>query len=163
MIPQKNKSAQEEIVGFALIIIIIAIILLVLLVFSLNKPEKEAVESFEVGSFINTFLQYTTDCAETYEPNYANVQKLISNCNSGEFCLDGRNACEALNSTLNNIIKKSWKTGEESPIKGYELKIISSGVESLILKDGNETNNYKSDFVSLSGSGKPEVYFSVYY
>ncbi len=48
-----QKKAQEELVGFALIIIIVAVILLFLIVFSLRSNEKEAVESYEVNSFIH--------------------------------------------------------------------------------------------------------------
>lgn len=159
----KNNKGQEEMVGFALIIIIVAIILLVFLAFSLNAPQKEAVESYEVESFINVFLQYTTDCAETYEPNYLSVQKLINSCNRGETCSDNRLSCEVLESTLTDIIEESWKTGEESPVKGYELKILSNSQDMLVIRDGNQTSSYKGSFVQLSGAGSPEIYFTAYY
>ncbi|MBI2057207.1 hypothetical protein HYT91_03060 [Candidatus Pacearchaeota archaeon] len=58
----KNKIGQEEMVGFALIIILVSVILLVFLAFSLNKPKTEATESYEVNSFLQSSLQYTSSC-----------------------------------------------------------------------------------------------------
>ena len=74
----KNKYGQEEMVGFALIMIIVAIILLIFLSFSLGKSEKETVESYEVESFIQSMSQYTTDCRDNLE--YVSIQKLIFDC-----------------------------------------------------------------------------------
>ena len=121
------KKAQEEMIGFALIIIVVAVIILVFIGFSLKSPQKEAVESYEINSFIQSFLQQTSDCRDNLE--YLSIQKLIFDCNDGEICLDGRNTCEVLDSTLRGITEESWKI-EESPIKGYNLEIISNGVET---------------------------------
>jgi len=57
-----NKKAQEEMVGFALIIIVVAVILLVFLSIGLRKDGREDVESYEVASFIQSLLQYHTSC-----------------------------------------------------------------------------------------------------
>src|SRR3989338_7985995 len=56
------KRSQEEMVGFALIIILVSIILLVFLAFSLSKSKTESTESYEVNSFLQSTLQYTTAC-----------------------------------------------------------------------------------------------------
>ena len=66
----KRKKAQEEMVGFALIIILVAVILLIFLGFSLRDQEKETIESYEVESFIQSFLQYTSDCRDNLEFSY---------------------------------------------------------------------------------------------
>ncbi len=158
----KNKSGQEEIVGFALIIIIVAVILLVFLGLSLNTPQKEIVESYEVDSFIQAFLQYTTDCRDNLE--YLSIQKLIFNCYDDEMCLDERDACNALNSTLIGIVEESWKVEGDRPVKGYELKIIIDEEEMLLVEKGNITQNYKGSMQDFSKSGKDcEIYFKAYY
>jgi len=59
-----NRKGQEEIVGFALIIIIVAVILLVFLAFSLNKPEKEDLENYVVKGFLDATLAYTSECRD---------------------------------------------------------------------------------------------------
>lgn len=160
----KSKRSQEEMVGFALIIIIVAVILLVFLGFSLRSSQKEIVESYEVDSFIQAFLQYTTDCADTYEPNYLSIQKLIIECNKGETCLDERYTCDVLDSELTKILEESWKTGEDWPVKGYELNITSNKEELLSIKQGNTTREYKWATQDFSKGGDSiEILFTAYY
>src|SRR3989338_8353081 len=98
-----KKHAQEEMVGFALIIIVVAVILLVFIGFSIRKPQKENVESYEVANFIQSFLDYTTKCKDSANLEYLSIQKLIFYCNNKETCLDGKDACEVLDSTLRGI------------------------------------------------------------
>ena len=158
----KNKFGQEEIVGFALIIIIVAVILLIFLGFSLRNQQKEIVEDYEVDSFIQSFLQYTTDCEDNLE--YLSIQKLIFNCYDREICLDKRDACDVLNSTLKDIVKESWNVEGDRPVKGYELRIIIDEEEILLLEEGNITKNYKESMQDFSKSGKDsEIYFKAYY
>ncbi len=145
-------------IGFALIIIVVAVILLVFVGFSLRDTEKEAIESYEVESFIQSFLQYTTDCRDNLRA--FSVQKLISSCRNNNLCLDERDACQVLNSTLKEIMEESWKIGENNPIKGYELKIISDGKEMLKFKEGNITANSKG---SVQYFPNIEIFFTSYY
>lgn len=156
-----KKKGQEEMLGFALIMIIVAVILLVFLGFSLKNSQKEAVKSYEVDSFIQTFLQYTTNCADKYETDYLDIQDLVFECEKGEFCLDERDTCEVLELESKGIIENSWKTGEEWPIKGYSLNITSVGEELLSFNEGNITNNYKWSVQILPRD--IEVYFTAYY
>jgi len=159
---RKNK-AQEEMVGFALIIIIVAVILLIFLGFFLRKPQKDIVESYEVESFIQAFLQYTTDCK--YNLEYLSIQKLIFKCNEKETCLDGRETCDVLNSTLEGIVEESWEVEGDRPVKGYELRIILNEEEELLLlKKGNITRDYKGAMQDFSKGGDSiEVLFTAYY
>ena len=157
-----RKRAQEEMVGFGLIIIIVAVILLVFLGLTLTKPQKEAVEDYEVNSFIQAFLQYTTDCEDNLE--YLSVQKLIFDCNSGEECLDGRSSCEALNLTLMEIVGETWMVGEGRPIQGHELEIIVDDAKMLFFKEGNITQNYRGSSQDFSRRGENyEIFFKAYY
>jgi len=148
----KNKLGQEEMVGFALILIIVAIIMLVFLGFSLRSPEKETVESYEVESFIQSFLLYTTECENNIEK--LPIQKLIFSCYAKEQCLDGKDSCEVLETEMNNILEKSWIINEDSPVKGYELSIETERNESILdLRKGNITANSKGDSQPLPRSG----------
>lgn len=159
----RRKQGQEEMVGFALIMIIVAVILLIFLSFSLRKTEKEIVESYEVESFIQAFLQYTTDCRDNLE--YLSIQKLIFDCYDKKICIDEKKTCEVLNSTLKEIMKESWKVEGDRPVKGYELKIIvDESEEMLIIKEGNITQNSKGATEPFSRSGKDyEIFFNAYY
>lgn len=158
----KNKLGQEEIVGFALIIIIVAIILLVVLGLSLRGKGREAVQSYEVGSFIQTSLQYTSDCYSSIE--YLPMQKLIFECERENQCNDGRETCDVLDSTFTDIAEKSWKVGEQTPVKGYKIRVVTEEREILLIELGNQTNNYKSSMQSFSRQGIDyEVSFRVNY
>ncbi len=148
----KSKKAQEEMVGFGLIIIIVAIILLVFLGFAIKKPQKEMVESYEVESFIQAILSYTTDCGD-YTQSHNSVQQLIFKCRNNEICEDDRNSCDVLNSTLSGLIDESWKIGAEWPTKAYSLNISVNQNQMLLLEKGNSTANSKGSVQEFSKQG----------
>ena len=154
-----KKRAQEEIVGFALILIIVAVILLVFLGISLNKPKTTNTNSYEVESFMQSCLQYTTDCEIDYE--YADIQRLIFACNNNQKCMDNRDSCDVLKKDLKEITEESWPVGENSVSKGYELNISAENTEILNLKKGNSTQEYKGTVQELPDS--IEILFRVYY
>ena len=154
------KKAQEEMIGFALIVIIVAVIILIFISFSLTRPQKEPVESYEVESFIQSLLQYTSDCEDNLER--LSMQKLIINCFEKQRCLDERDSCEVLNKTISEVLEASWKVGEENPAKGYLME-ISAGAEKIIsFEKGNVTKNYKGAMQPL-GRKNIEVLFMAYY
>lgn len=117
----KNKRAQEEIVGFVLIMVIVAIAILVFLGIALRKPSVDARESSDVFHFLESGMQYTTDCAIRFVPDYSDAGDLLRECKDKRNCLDGRSACEVLNSTMKNLIENGWNPSQDSPIKGYEF------------------------------------------
>ena len=59
------------------------------------------------------------------------MQKLIFSCDNNDVCMSGKSACEIMNSTLKEISENSWKVGEDTPIKGYQLRINSDETEIL--------------------------------
>ena len=156
---RKIKKAQEEMIGFALIVVVISVILLIFLRFSLTNNEREAVESYEVESFIQSSLQYTTECKDNFE--YLSIQDVIYECRDGITCVNGENPCTILSSDLKGITEKGWKTGTDSPVKGYSL-VINSLNESLIeISDGNLTGNSKGSSQFLPNG--IEIRFVAYY
>ena len=163
MVKIGNKQGQEEIVGFAMIIIIVAVILLIVLSFLLSMgSNKEAVQNYEIESFISASLQYTSECEDQIE--YLSLQKLISACEERRNCLDGKDSCEFLNETIIKIMEKGWNVGDQSSIKGYVLRIVVDEQEKLLFKEGNETNNYRGGWQDFAKSGRDyQVYLNVYY
>ena len=163
----RGKKAQEEMVGFAMIIIIVAIILLILLGISLNKPKTSAVESYEVESFIQALLQHTTECSMNFGVSYNDIGDLIPECDFEQFCGEEPNevpACLILNTTLKDILEEAWKTGEDRPVKGYALNITTDGDKMLSINKGNVTSNYKAGIQVIPKRGTAySVEFRVYY
>ncbi|HEA46720.1 MAG TPA: hypothetical protein ENH99_02970 [Candidatus Pacearchaeota archaeon] len=155
-----KRKGQEEMVGFAIIVIIVAVILLFFISFGL-RGEKEAVDSFEVASFIQSFLQYTTECMDNLD-NFS-IQQLIFECDRESSCFDGRDSCEVLETTLEQISSESWIVSPGSPVKGYELEILFDGEEMLVIKEGNSTNNLKGSVQNFARSSDlVDVIFRVY-
>ena len=158
----KNKG-QEEMVGFALIIILVAIIMLIFLGFSIRSPEKENVESYEVESFLQSMLQYTTKCENNIER--LSIREVIFSCLNEEECLDGTKSCDLLKSDLTGILDESWKVGEDRPVKRYELNITTEeGTNILELKKGVTTGSSKGSFQEFfKSSTLVNIQFKVYY
>ncbi len=155
----KNKFGQEEMVGFALIIILVSVILLVFLAISLNKPKTE-IESYEVNSFLQAVLQYTTSCQpDSGIKKFNTIQELSFECELENKCSDGEKSCKVLNETLREILKESWQIGEERPDKGYELTINSEELPILIIKEGNLTKNCRGSSQSLPKSRTKKNFF----
>lgn len=155
-----NKLAQEEMVGFALIIIIVAVILLVFLGLSMKKTSKEPAKSYEVESFLSTMVQYNTNC-ENSRGDFVRVKDLISDCDMDKECRDGKTACEVLEKTVREMAQTAWNTNPGSAIKGYELNMSADNEQVLFVKIGNSTNNNKGSSQDLPRS--IEVLFTVYY
>jgi len=143
----RSKRSQEEMVGFALIVVMVAVILMMFISFSLKAPEQEAIESYELENFIQSVLNYNVD----YD---IEVSDLIKNCNNYD------EDCELMKTELENILEESWIVEEDSVIKGYNLKIVDKDKEIFSAEKGEITQNYKTLPELLSDA---EIIFIVYY
>lgn len=163
-----SKKAQEEMLGFVLIVVVVLIILLVFLMFAIKKPSESELEDYKVSSFIQSFLQYTTKCRDIDNLKFRSVKELIFDCSNNKECLNQGDSCEILKSELNTIVEKSWIVDSQSPIKGYTLNITSETKDIIYIKEGNLTNNFKGasqPYTSSSGLLTEEyrIYFTAYY
>ena len=157
-IPNKNKKAQEEIVGFAIIVIIVSLIILFFLVFSLSGKSKT--ESYEAESFLQSLLQHTSSCQ--ISSKFLDVQDLITACYNAQACGSGEDACSALNETVMPLIEKSWPIGPDFPAKGYKISAFSGEEQIFSIEEGNLTGSYKSG-QQLIPKSAITVLFDVYY
>lgn len=115
-----RRKGQEEIVGFVLIVVIVAVIFLVFLgLFLRQRAPATAKESVDVSQFIESMMEYTSDCAVSYEPAFSSIGVLVKDCNSGSTCKSGEKACSVLNRTLKGAIESNWRYGPDRPVKGY--------------------------------------------
>jgi len=140
-----NRKGQEEMVGFALIVVIVAVILLVFLSFSLREDEPEAVKSYEIDNFIQSVLYYTIE-------DNVDIRDLIRDCKNYD------EDCDVLEIELKTILEESWIVEEGSVIRGYNLKIVDGDEEIFNLEKGEITQNYKS-----RSQEDAELTFIVYY
>lgn len=138
----KSKKAQQEMVGFALIVVIVSVLILIFFVFALKK-NTDFEQSYEVEAFIQAFLQQTTNCSTDYYPNYEDIQGLIFECGKNSVCLGGISSCEILNLTIEKLLKDSLQVGEEFPMKAYSLEIFYLGDDLMFFEKGELTKNNK--------------------
>lgn len=161
----KNKKAQEEMFGFAIIIVVVAVVVLLLLFFSINS-EEDYYRSYKGNSFIQSILDYTTTCQKYTGGEYLNIEELIYSCVEKETCTNGEKSCEVLNSTLNDMINKTWPAGKEWPTKGYEFYISSNEKHDVYyFKKGSKKNATiikKSSQYLSRGSLKVNITFTIY-
>ncbi|VVB83672.1 Uncharacterised protein [uncultured archaeon] len=147
----RDKLAQEEMVGFAVIVVIVGVILLILLSFLIKTPDQTIVQDSEIESFIESSLQYTTDCDS--QIGFLPVQELIISCENGDICIDGRDSCDVLKSNLGNMVTKGWNVGTQSAVKGYEFKITADEQEKIKFQGGNKTASYQGAFQDFTRGG----------
>jgi hypothetical protein len=158
-----NKKAQEEIAGFAIILVLVGVILLAFLANSLKQNDKENVNSYEADNFLQSALQQTTNCAVNGE--YRDIKNLIFDCESGAYCESGQDTCDILENTLRTMVTKSWRIGEGQLYTGYDLYIELNGLNLIdTITDGETAPNFypgKQDFAK--GGDEVRVEFTIYY
>jgi hypothetical protein len=119
----KNKKAQEEIVGFVIIVVMVVIIGLIFLGLSLrNSGDSGIRRSEEINSFLVSIRLYTTECVSGGYPR--SLRELIVDCSQSRECLNKENSCEVLERTLERIMANStFFVSESSPTTYYKIEI----------------------------------------
>jgi len=114
-----HKKAQQEIVGFVLIVVVVMVGLMIYLTISLrNSPENE--DNVEVANILDALMKQITECAIVYEPDYDNFEDLFKSSYKGDTCSNlNIPAIEYLESSLTEVLKDIMAT--ESSIMSYEL------------------------------------------
>ena len=141
-----KKKAQEEMIGFVMIMLVMAIIFVVFLGIYLRKPvSRDRTESAEVSQFLDSLFQYTTECSYDSGYSYENIEDLVVDCFNGKNCpAIGKKACDVLEQDIKKITEASWNFGTESPETGYEYKILytPAGTENY----GTLSNDFNAPF-----------------
>ncbi len=154
-----KRKGQEEMVGFIMIVVVVIVVLLIFLGFGLRNRDSGFRESAEVSQFLQSSMEFTTDCAVGYIPAYARLGELFKECYRGSLCVGEKSSCETLNYTLEAIVGNSFRIGEEFPLKGYEFRSIysmnsSATEEILFLSEGNcSSNRIGSEYLIPSSPG----------
>jgi hypothetical protein len=160
-----SKRAQEEIVGFSMIIVIVAIILIIFLSFSLKNPQKDTIESYEVEGYLQSLLQKTSDCRSPDNLKNYSVKDLMFRCYADENCLiPGQKTCDSLVKEIGKVSNQSWNIGKDSPVKGYVVNITVNGGQLKALAYGNQTRSSKGASQELTRDGNAfNLEFKAYY
>lgn len=146
------KRGQEEIVGFIMIVVLVVVILLIFLGLNIRSGDSPTLQdSVKARQFLESSMEFTTDCAIGYIPAYARIGEVIRECSRGGRCVDGRNSCEVLNTSISGLVDAGFNIGEDNPIKGFRFRSYyssnsSNSEEDIIEMSRGQCNN------SLTGS-----------
>ena len=100
MASNTQKHAQQEMVGFVLIVTVVIVGLMVFLIISLNDSNSSG-PSVTADNLLSALMRYTTDCAIVFEPQYEDMEGLFKSCHKNKRCSNlDTVACEYLNQTL---------------------------------------------------------------
>ncbi len=143
-----SKKSQHEIMGFVLIIVIVSVIGLIFLSLTFGRENSLEYDSIEISNLLESAMHHTTDCAVNYVPQYKDGQDLVKSCYNemmGNYlnCLDGRNVCDALETTMDELITDILVVGEDTPNKAFKFRIyftsnneIDPNEEILLIEEG---------------------------
>lgn len=151
-----RSRGQEEMVGFAMIIIFVALAILAFLVLTLTGgPDRSALESAQVKQFVQTALQTTTSCQEV-TGEYQVLQEVIRDCSLGRTCTNQRSSCAVAQEAISAISDSAWPTGPEWPTSGYSFLVGDEGALLNVTKgDATSLEQYALGLVSTGSRGEP--------
>lgn len=157
----KNKRAQQEVVGFVMIVILLIVIGVVFLGFSLRqKPqETEHQESMMLDSMY-TMLAYSS--CET------NMRQLIKDCyNEPSKDCDGKPVCTHINNEFSDMLDAMLgKDIADAFVNGYVLNITvqdAQNTDLLNIKKGTTQGNYFGAEIPIPNSGTDIIFSLRYY
>jgi len=127
-----RKKAQEEIMGFMLVVIMVMVIGLGFMFFFSPKAAEQ--KDLQLQNIVYAWLSTT---AET-----KGVKELIVDCESG--------SCQDLENSFIIIDNAITKSGMINTINGYSVNI--SGDANLLYSKGNLTGNSRTAVVPVSSS-----------
>ena len=144
-----NKKAQEEIVGFVLIVLLVSVIAVVFLAINVRKP-SEKLPSAEIESFLQSSMKYSSECLITAERRYTFKDLIVSCAENNEKCMNGKSACETMNYTANNLLGEGLRICADCPNTAYGFKIVGDSNRTILsLKEGNCTGTITTALLSL--------------
>lgn len=142
-------KAQQEMVGFVLIVVIVIIAVMVFLVFSLRGDNDDS-SSLEVENMLSSIFKMTTKCAPVFEPQYDDFEALFKTCYAGGKCANlNKKACDYLNESLSDVLIQITKS--QATINAYTLDFYTKEGEGILrISKGNCTGDTSSALKSIS-------------
>ena len=137
-----EKKAQQEMVGFVLIVVLVVIGMMVFLILSIRDKPSE-VNNVEVDNLLNSVMKYTTECATSFEPDYDNFEDLFKSCYKNDQCDNlKKGACDYLEESLGNVMQDLLKS--EADVEYYSFEFFvreDEGNEGILKIDGGNCSS----------------------
>ncbi len=153
----RGKGGQQEIVGFALIVVLVTVGLMIFLIYSFtNNKGPNSTDDVLLENLMSSIMHYTTSCSINQDKQ--TVLDMFNNCYSGQRCgNDPRDSCVVLEGLLIEALTAAHKT--ESTVSGFSIEFYedNSGVVDYVpgfspVYVGNCTNSHYRSFERPMGS-----------
>lgn len=133
----KLRKAQEEIMGFVVVIVLVAVVGLVVLGLSLRTSNGNAPESLVISQFLSSSMEYTTGCGLQYSTDYVSLASLLDACRQNRTCVSGGNACQIAENTLATLIEQGLRVAPAQPRSGFTFTAaeITNVTQRTLVKD----------------------------
>ena len=142
----KNKKAQEEMVGFVLIVIMLIVMGIILLF--LVRPRIEAKKDLQVENLLNSMLESTSAGKS--------IRDMVSNCAMGVGCAETTDELKArLDASLSSSGLVLGKT-----LNAYSFSVSKDATAFINISNGNFTGNSITALVALQNA---DVMLKFYY
>lgn len=154
---KEGKKAQEEIMGFVIIIMLVIIIGIVFFAFAIRQGTVVEPKQAELDDFVNSMLAYTSNC-EISAKNQS-IRELARQCNNNpsKKCNNNNNVCNVLNNTLENMFEELQGSGTQianAYVHGYEFNITGAEQITYIAEGAQEGNYFASSTFIPTGQAK---------
>jgi hypothetical protein len=122
-----DRRAQQEMVGFVLIVVVVVVALMVFLVISVRQGSDER-QSLEVENLLSVIMRTTTECAPIFEPQYDTFEDLFKSCYDNEECANlNQGSCDYLNESLREVVRDLLES--EATVNAYQIDVFQKDDE----------------------------------
>jgi hypothetical protein len=163
----KKGKAQQEMVGFVIIILLVVVAGVIFLGIWLrgDSNNKNLKESAEMSYFLSSSLRFTTECYRAQESGFRNLEDLLGDCYNGRQCDNALNACEIANKTFFELLgaAKDSNSFQAENLKleffytqnlsDLSSRIPINGLSTLEIGNKTGCNSWKASQNSISLSG----------
>jgi len=119
----RGRKAQEEMLGFAFVIVLVVIIGFVILFLTLRSSSSPIEkESSRVNNLLNSISYFTTSCEKR------NIQQLILACRRGELAC-GQDSCELVKTHISGILSEALEGDYR-----FSVEVTGEGEEQVLLE-----------------------------
>lgn len=155
----QNKKAQEESMGFVIIIMILVVVGVVFLSFMLKSPKTSDLKQQELADLTWAILSHTTNCTVYSRTTDTWALAKICDKNLAAKCDDlgdepGQKVCDYLKNDLENLLEKLL--GNNASLSNKEIHayqfILEMSRDEIIIAKGNQSGEYARYITFIPGS-----------
>src|SRR3989338_7392604 len=142
----KGKKAQEEMVGFVIIMVVVLVILVIILgLYIRQSSSAQKIDNTEISQFLSSALEYTTNCEVA--GSFLQLNELTQRCYEGKSC-GSESACDITRETFQSLIESSWKFSLGT--LSYKFTILNPSGDEIVILRSYQTETSSSQSIEAS-------------